>query len=299
MLLAAELHQAMLVYLDNDVSLGPNSPAGRNRRRGYNENLAREILELHTLGVDGGYSQDDVKSLALILTGWTVLGPNAKIGPPGAAAFNINWHEPGDFTLLGTVYPDGGAEQAHAALLDLARHPSTARFIAGKLARHFVADDPPEALVDRLAETFTATDGDLTSISAALVDSPQAWDPQYRKLRSPYEFLVAAFRLCRIDDPQLGLILNSLRAMGQQLWTPPGPDGFPDTFDHWGSGEGLKTRIDVAVKIAELCSAEPAALLADAFGDDVSEETRETVMRAGDRQQAIALLLMAPEFQWR
>ncbi len=166
MLLAVEQHPAMLLFLDNQQSLGPSSRAGINRKRGLNENLAREILELHTLGVGGGYTQQDVTSLARIITGWTFVGPDGRLGDPGNFAFNVNAHEPGSHTLLGKSYPDTGLAQGHDALKDLARHPSTAKFIATKLARHFVADVPPPALVARLAQRFTKTDGDLKAAGA-------------------------------------------------------------------------------------------------------------------------------------
>src|ERR1700751_3130077 len=192
MLKAVEQHPAMLFFLDNQQSLGPDSRAGQNRKRGLNENLAREIMELHTLGVGGGYSQQDVTSLAQIITGWTFVGRQGILGQPGSFVFNVNAHQPGAQQLLGKVYPAGGIEQGEAALADIARHPSTAKFIASKLVRHFVADDPPPALVGRLAGTFTRTDGDLRALTLALVDSDEAWRAPPTKIRSPYEYLVAA-----------------------------------------------------------------------------------------------------------
>ena len=146
MLKAVEQHPAMLFFLDNQQSLGPDFRAGMNRKRGLNENLAREIMELHTLGVGGGYSQDDVTTLARILTGWTFAGRQGLLGTPGSFVFNANAHEPGAQRLLGKTYQDEGVAQGEAALADIARHPSTAAFIAGKFARHFVADDPPPAV---------------------------------------------------------------------------------------------------------------------------------------------------------
>jgi len=158
MLKAVEQHPAMLFFLDNQQSLGPDSRAGLNRKRGLNENLAREILELHTLGVDGGYSQDDVTSLARIITGWTYAGRQGQLGTPGSFVFNANAHQPGAQRLLGKVYENNGVAQGEAALADIARHPATAKFIASKFARHFVADDPPPALVARLREVFSRSD---------------------------------------------------------------------------------------------------------------------------------------------
>src|SRR4030081_2095431 len=174
MLKAVEQHPAMLFFLDNQQSLGPDSRAGQNRKRGLNENLAREIMELHTLGVGGGYSQDDVTSLARIITGWTFAGRQGQLGTPGTFAFNANAHQPGAQRLLGKTYQDTGVAQGEAALADLACPPSTAKFIAGKFARHFVADDPPPALVARLRDVFRKSDGDLRARATALVDSDEA-----------------------------------------------------------------------------------------------------------------------------
>ena len=195
MLKAVEQHPAMLFFLDNQQSLGPESRAGQNRKRGLNENLAREIMELHTLGVGGGYSQDDVTSLARIITGWTYAGRLGQLGMPGTFAFNANAHQPGAQRLLGKTYEDTGVAQGEAALADLARHPSTAKFIAAKFARHFVADDPPPALVARLRDVFGKSDGDLKALAIALLDSDEAWQMPMTKMRSPYEFLVATGRL--------------------------------------------------------------------------------------------------------
>src|SRR6185437_2067758 len=175
MLMAVGQHPAMLFYLDNQQSVGPDSRVGRRRKRGLNENLARETMELHTIGVDGGYTQADVTSLSRILTGWTFVGQKGFLGEPGSFVFNANAHEPGPQRLLGKIYPAGGLTQGEAALADLARHPATAKSIATKFAGHFVADAPPSALVARLADVFTKTDGDLKALTLALVDSDEAW----------------------------------------------------------------------------------------------------------------------------
>ncbi|MGH8722406.1 MAG: DUF1800 domain-containing protein, partial [Burkholderiales bacterium] len=167
MLRAAVSHPAMLLYLDNVTSFGPNSRGGRARDKGLNENLAREILELHTLGVDGGYTQADVQEFAKILTGWSVGRP--KSAEAGRFRFHGIVHEPGDKRLLGKRYREDGMAEGEAALADLARHPSTARFIARKFARHFIADQPPAAAVDRLAAVFRDRDGDLGELARATV----------------------------------------------------------------------------------------------------------------------------------
>jgi uncharacterized protein (DUF1800 family) len=232
MLRAVEQHPAMLFFLDNQQSLGPDSRAGINRNRGLNENLAREILELHTLGVNGGYSQDDVTSLARIITGWTYAGRQGQLGTPGSFVFNANAHQPGAHRVMGKVYDQNGVAQGEAVLADLARHPSTAKFIATKFVRHFVADDPPPALVARLADVFARTDGDLKALAIALVDSDEAWKAPLTKIRSPYEFLMATGRLLgRIpEDP--GRYLGGLNVLGQPLWSPAGPNGFPTPMQH-------------------------------------------------------------------
>ena len=301
MLQAVEQHPAMLFFLDNQQSLGPDSRAGQNRKRGLNENLAREIMELHTLGVAGGYSQDDVTSLARILTGWTFAGRQGKLGAPGSFIFNANAHEPGAQPLLGKTYQDNGVAQGEAALADIARHPSTAAFIAGKFARHFVADDPPPALVARLRQAFHSSDGDLKALALALLDSDEAWQAPQTKMRSPYEFLVATGRLlARIpEDP--GLYLGGLNLLGQPLWSPAGPNGFPDTNAAWAAPEGMKLRLDVSAQVASRIgdAVDPRQLLELAAADAASPETRHTVERAESRQQALALLLMSPEFQRR
>jgi uncharacterized protein (DUF1800 family) len=301
MLKAVEQHPAMLFFLDNQQSLGPDSRAGQNRHRGLNENLAREIMELHTLGVGGGYTQDDVTALARIITGWSFAGRQGRLGEPGSFVFNANAHQPGPQRLLGKVYEDDGLAQGEAALADIARHPSTAKFIATKFARHFVADDPPPALVARLRGVFRKSDGDLKALALALVDSDEAWQAPRTKLRSPYEFLVASGRLLsRIpDDP--GRYLGGLNLLGQPLWSPAGPNGFPDTNAAWAAPEGMKLRLDICAQVSSRLadSIDPSDLLELVAADAASPEIRRTIERAASRQQGLALLLMSPEFQRR
>lgn len=301
MLKAVEQHPAMLFFLDNQQSLGPESRAGQNRKRGLNENLAREIMELHTLGVGGGYTQGDVTSLARIITGWTFAGRKGQLGAPGAFAFNANAHQPGPQTLLGKTYEASGLAQGEAALADIARHPSTANFIATKFVRHFVADDPPPALVARLRDVFVRTDGDLKALATALVDSNEAWQAPLTKMRSPYDFLVASGRLLARVPEDPGLYLNGLNLLGQPLWAPAGPNGFPDTAAAWAAPEGMKLRLDMASQMGARLgpNIDPLDLLEFAAGDAASTETRRTIERAESRQQALALLLMSPELQRR
>lgn len=301
MVKAVEQHPAMLFFLDNQQSVGPNSRAGQNGKRGLNENLAREIMELHTLGVGGGYTQADVTSLARIITGWTFAGREGKIGSPGSFAFNANAHEPGPQQLLGKTYEDTGVAQGEAALADIARHPSVAKFIALKLAQHFVSDASPPALLARLEGVFTKTDGDLKAVTLALLDSNEAWQAPTSKLRTPYEYLIASGRLlARIpEDP--GRYFAGLQTLGQPLWTPSGPNGFADSNAAWAVPEGMKLRLDIAAQISSRIpdSVDPRELLEVVAGEAASTETRQTIARAETRQQALALLLMSPEFQRR
>jgi uncharacterized protein (DUF1800 family) len=301
MLKAVEQHPAMLFFLDNQQSLGPDSRAGINRNRGLNENLAREIMELHTLGVGGGYSQDDVTSLARVITGWTYAGRQGQLGAPGSFVFNANAHEPGAQRVLGKIYGAGGVEQGEAVLADIARHRSTAKFIATKFVRHFVADDPPPALVARLQDVFTRTDGDLRALAVALVDSNEAWTAPITKMRSPYEYLIATARIQARMPEDPGGVLGGLNVLGQPLWSPAGPNGFPDTNAAWAAPEGMKLRLDIASQVAARMNPniDPRQLLELAAADAASEDTRRTIERAESRQQAMAILLMSPEFQRR
>jgi uncharacterized protein (DUF1800 family) len=301
MLKAVEQHPAMLFFLDNQQSLGPDSRAGQDRKRGLNENLAREIMELHTLGVGGGYTQDDVTSLARIITGWTFAGRQGQLGAPGTFVFNANAHQPGPQVLLGKSYADTGAGQGEMALSDLARHLSTAKFISTKFARHFVADDPPPALVTRLQDVFRKSDGDLRLLATTLLDSDEAWRAPPTKIRSPYEYLVATGRLLANipDDPSR--YLGGLNLLGQPLWSPSGPNGFADTNAAWAAPEGMKLRLDIASQVASRVAdnVDPRNLLDLVAADAASAETRRSIERAESRQQALALLLMSPEFQRR
>src|SRR3954468_18870062 len=301
MLKAVEQHPAMLFFLDNQQSLGPDSRAGQNRKRGLNENLAREIMELHTLGVGSGYTQEDVTSLARIITGWTFAGRQGHLGQPGSFIFNANAHQPGPQTLLGKVYEAGGLAQGEAALADIARHPSTAKFIATKFVRHFVADDPPPALVAQLEAVFKKTDGDLRAMTLALVDADAAWSAPMTKIRTPYDYLIATGRLLARVPEDPGAYLGALNTLGQPLWTPAGPNGFADTNAAWAAPEGMKLRLDISAQIASRIgnAVDPRELLDQVAGDAASEETRRTVERAETKQQALALLLMSPEFQRR
>jgi uncharacterized protein (DUF1800 family) len=298
MLLAAEGHPAMLIYLDNFRSIGPMSVAGLINKIGLNENLGREILELHTLGVRTVYTQDDVYRFAKTITGWT-LRPMATDPEHGNEfLFNPRTHEPGPQTVLGKTYPQDGVEQGQAVLADLARHPATAAHVAFKLARHFSSDEPSPTLVERLSKRFLDTDGDLKEITKALVEAPETWDEQRLKLKRPSEWLIACWRAIGIA-PEARRIFDSHGYLGERFWRPSAPKGFSDEQSAWI--DGLSQRLDIANRIGELVAAqvEPAALVENSLGSLASVETRQTIARAESRQQAITLALMAPEFQRR
>ena len=299
MLRAVETHPAMLLYLDNARSIGPTSQAGRNRGRGLNENLAREILELHTLGVRTVYTQDDVTSFAKVITGWSIIPPAQDPVRGGEFTFNPRMHEPGTQTIIGQGYADAGFDQGRRVLADLARHPATAQHVAHKLARHFVADDPALALVERLAKRFRDTEGDLKEVAKTLVAAPEAWAMPRSKLRRPTEWIVASLRATGVSITDVRPVMQVQNLLGEPLWRPPAPNGFADYDATWL--DGLSQRLDVANQMATriAAAADPNAVFEEALAPIASAETRRTVARAESRTQALALLLMAPEFQRR
>jgi len=299
MLLAVESHPAMLVYLDNFRSVGPMSVAGLLNKIGLNENLGREILELHTLGVRTVYTQEDVYRFAKTITGWTLRPMAFDLDHGNEFFFNPRLHEPGAQTILGKEYAQEGVEQGRAVLADLARHPATAAHIAFKLARHFSADEPSPGLVERLSKRFLDTDGDLKEIAKALIEAPETWDEQRVKLKRPSEWLIACWRAIGAPPVRARRILDSHAYLGERFWRPSAPKGFADEQSAWT--DGLAQRLDIANRIGEIVQVrvEPDALLENSLGPLASEDTRRTVARAESRQQAITLILMAPEFQRR
>jgi uncharacterized protein (DUF1800 family) len=298
MLLAAEGHPAMLLYLNNEQSIGPDSVAGINRDKGLNENLAREILELHTLGVRTVYGQADVTSFAKILTGWTILPTVTNPDHGGEFVFLRRAHEPGPQTVIGNGYADSGVEQGRAVLADLAHHPATAKHVATKLARHFIADDPPATLVDRLTQRFLDTDGDLKEVTAALIAAPESWAAEQAKIKRPGEWIVAALRATE-EPGDTVRIIRAQALLGEPLWRPPAPKGFSDDNAAWL--DGLGQRLDIANAFAQRVGPglDPEAVTDAALGPLASAETRRAMAGAETKPQALTLLLMAPEFQRR
>ncbi len=313
MLKAAVLHPAMLIYLDQFQSIGPNAPfaqrrarrgSDQQRPRGLNENLAREVLELHTLGVDGGYSQSDVTELARALTGWTVPGIG-RVGrfaedQPSGAAFVALVHEPGARQVLGRAYPAGEARQALAILDDLAAHPATARHIATKFARHFAGDTPPPALVARLEADFLTSGGDLASLTRTLIEAPEAWTPAPVKFRTPFEWLVAALRLTGTEALPAQRIVGALTQLGQTPWRAPSPAGYDDLAASWAGPDALIRRVELAERIARNAPQDGVIARAEAaFPGALGEATLTQLKRAESGQQALALLLVSSEMMRR
>jgi uncharacterized protein (DUF1800 family) len=306
MLLAVETHPAMLIFLDQPRSTGPNSPAARRaaarnapRKRGINENLAREIMELHTLGVRTGYSQNDVTEFALALTGWSLGRPRAaREETPGSFAFRPGQHEPGPRTIMGRSYGQRGEEQARAVLRDLATSEATARHIATKLARHFIADDPPQEAVDRLSSAFSISGGNLSDVYRALIAMPEAWAAHPVKFKTPWEWMISAMRgLGRRNGEGLAFapLLNQL---GQPVWRPGSPAGYDDIAASWAAPDALVRRVEVAQRLVMKAAddLDPRDLARKLFPNSLSTLTEAEIARAESRRTGLALLLVSPEF---
>jgi uncharacterized protein (DUF1800 family) len=310
MLLAVESHPAILLYLDNHLSVGPNSKAARNlgrrhteRKIGINENLARETLELHTLGVGGGYTQADVTSYAEVITGWSIGGEGGRRpqGVPGEFMFRAELHEPGTKAVLGKRYPDTGYGQGVAVLRDLAGNPSTARFIATKLARHFIADDPPSKAVDRIAQAYMSSGGNLPTVYRALIDSPDAWTEPLAKYKTPSDYIVSTFRGMQVPADSGRAPLAPFELLGQRTYAPGSPAGWPDRSADWDGASALMKRIEWADAVGQRMGNRRDALelAAQLLGETLTSATRTAISRAASGSQAVTLLLAAPEFMRR
>ena len=303
-------HPVMLSYLDNAASAGDDSRLGRRRRARtgtqttLNENLAREVLELHTLGVNGGYSQDDVIEFAKTITGWSHGGLRRRNDPRpvhGRFEFRPEFHEPGAKRVLGKKYPDDGPEQGLRVLDDLARHPATAQLIATKLVRHFVADDPPAAAIEHIAKVFRETDGDLSAVSMALVDLDASWQSPLSKVKSHYEYLIAARRATGARNVGPREIIRPLTELGQVPFAAPSPQGWGDTAVDWVGPEALIRRIEWVRRFsATRPVTKPSNVILDELiGPVATDTTCIEVERAPSGDAALALILASPEFQRR
>lgn len=300
MLLASTQHPAMLIYLDNAQSIGPNSFVGKRRNKGLNENLAREILELHTLGVNGGYTQDDVIALAKIITGWSITPP--KQGGGGFEYIRA-MHEIGTQKLLGKNYPQTNMAQGIAALKDLATHPSTARFIATKLARHFIDDNPPDICIRRLENAFLKTGGDLKAVMETLIYMEESWALPAQKVKKPYDLMVSSFRLAEAD-PELippRKIFQSLGLFEHVPFGAPSPAGWPDTEKDWLSPNAVMNRVEWCYAFAQALQPkdQPLRVAQTVLADTANPETLMWIERAPSATEGFALLLASPEWQRR
>lgn len=323
LLLAVIHHPGMLLYLNNEKSFGPESMAVTRKmsrkggsKRGLNENLAREILELHTLGVNGGYRQNDVNELAKAISGWSVQrtqgkgkstekqkgrlpGKDHSRGKGAGFVFRPYGHEPGDRIILGKTYPEGDIDQGRDILKDLARHPSTAAYVSFKLARHFIADKPSERLVDAMSKRWLETKGNLGDVVTTLVSHPDAWGAEQAKLKTPREFVQSAYRASGLNQWNTDKLLKTLAAMGQEPFEAGSPAGYPDTLEYWSGGTAMLSRVEWAYQFAGTLHQEPEILAAHSLGAQLSKHTRTAIKRAESRQQGITLWLMSPEFQRR
>jgi len=300
MLRASTRHPAMQIYLDNFHSIGPDSPAGIKQGRGLNENLAREIMELHTLGVNGGYAQNDVTEFAKILTGWTIDAQGK--GDGSGFFFAPRLHEPGSKTLLGGTYREDGVNEGEKALEVFSQSPSTAKFIATKLARHFIADDPPESAVVTLQAAFTQNNGSLIPVYRTLIALDEAWQNPLAKVKTPNDLILSLLRATNIADSiEDKKLVGSFRMLNQMPFSAPSPAGWSDQASDWIGAEALLQRIDLARFFARGVHTlfDPADLLENTIGPVASKDTRAAVTRAGSTQEAIALLFSSPEFQRR
>jgi uncharacterized protein (DUF1800 family) len=311
LLMAVEQHPAMLLFLDNQQSIGPNSTLARRagqrgRELGLNENLAREILELHTLGVDGGYSQADVTSFARVITGWSISGARGPLrrlesGDPGRFLFRELVHEPGTQTVLGKRYAQQGVAQGEAVLRDLATAPATARHLATKLARHFIADDPPPGAVQRIASAYSRSGGELAAVYDALIDAPEAWRDPVAKFKTPADYVHSIYRGLQLPVPEGQQALVAFELLGQRQFMPGSPAGWPDRSADWDGSAALMKRIEFADAVAQRVgnARDTATLAPQLLGDTLNGATREAMVRAATGVQALTLLLTAPEFMRR
>jgi uncharacterized protein (DUF1800 family) len=296
---AVERHPGMLRYLDNDVSVGPNSDAGQRLHRGLNENLGRECMELHTVGLKAGYTQTDVTNMAKILTGWSD-APSAQGSDSTGFLYRPHAHEPGPQTVLGQSF-DGGEQAGIEALNYLATYPTTYDLLARKLVTHFVSDTPPRHAVTQIAGVLHDTQGDLGAASAALVDLPAAWVPA-AKLKTPFDYVISTLRAAPpppSPKPPDGIAI--LGGLGQPVWNAPLPNGWPDQAAVWSESDATLMRIDWAFTYAARFAdgPDPLDIAHAAMGPLLRPATVRAMSQAGSRREALTLFLASPEFQRR
>ncbi len=305
---ATAKHPAMQLYLENHLNVASNSRQGQRRAQGVektlNENYARELLELHTLGVDSGYTQADIENLARILTGWDI-ARRQDAPENNGFRFEPNRHDPTDKVFLGQRIPGGGVEEGELALDMLARHPSTAQYISYKLAQHFVADAPPEALVNQLADRFLSSDGDIRSVLSTLFESNEFWSPAYsqNKFKTPYQYLFSTARSVGIASPSdevLKRLEGSLDQLSMPLYECRPPDGYAQVESAWLNADAMmrRTSLSTAVyKLKEQNQPSEADLLAT-LGDQFSDQTL-AVLNSSPAQLRPTLILGSPEMMYR
>jgi uncharacterized protein (DUF1800 family) len=333
LLKAAVLHPAMLIYLDQIRSVGPNSPVGLKSGRGLNENLARELIELHTMGAGSGYTQTDVRSAAFVLTGLYFRAPAYQ------TVFRARFAEPGGQTVLGRSY--GGADQqmqrVHDLLDDLAAREETRRHICRKLVVHFIADDPPQAVVEEMVKAWERSDGQLIEVYRAMLEHPRSFEEEGQKARQPFDFVVASLRaldapadalrpggakestwrtasdVMALEDVMMitangrpALASNAfsvapIERLGQVIWSPPSPAGWAEDISAWITASQLTERIAWVRRLVARYGGDtdPRAFLEATMADAARADTIEIVSRAPSREAAMAMVLASPEFNRR
>lgn len=295
MLRAVCQHPAMIYYLNNEQSVGERSYAAKKRKnKGLNENLAREILELHTLGVNSTYTQKDVKELARAISGWSINFNQKKF--PYGFKFNAYAHEPGKRLLMGKSYPADGVKQGEQILFDLANHSDTAVHVSYKMVRHFIADEPDLNLVRQMANTWLKTGGNLKSVVLAMLSHPSAWAPSPQKYKTPRHFIISSLRAAQ--QPNMAWrTITTLEQMGQAPFNAGAPAGYGDLAEHWNGGKALISRVEWSSFIAAKNKKEPLSLAQNSLGRHLSKDTEQAIKRSESRQQALTIMLMSPEFQ--
>ena len=295
MLLAVMHHPCMLIYLNNDRSFGANSKIGKRSKKGLNENLAREMMELHTLGVNGGYTQADVIELAKGITGWSVALPlkDYKVG----FYYRENRHEPGKRTLLGKTYAQPGEAQGIAMITDLARHPATAKHLCFQLAKHFISDNPSQSLQDKMVKRWQQTNGNIKQVMIAMINAPESWQPQSLKFKTPREFVISAHRALNFTPKNHQSLIWALNLLGQSPFKANSPEGYGDIEANWNGPSALMSRIDWSSQLVKRrARINPQRLSQRLFADNLSDNTQSLIQHAESRPNALTLLLMSPEF---